>query len=283
MQSDTGSYTAKICAWVRATHSRTTQERIFNDSLAGTLIGRQTATEVIRLIKTTDADHQPAFDELSAEFFPIPLSRSAWAEGELHIFAEGKKQVQYVILGAGLDTFAWRNQQHNIKTFEVDHPFTQRQKLNRLAALRWNIRKAVFVAVDFAQDVLQERLMKEGFDPTLPTVFTILGVSYYLEFNTFLKTMQAIAGLMQAPTRVLFDFQDGSCDSRSLKLSSFTASLGEPMAGWYEVTALKGQLRQLGYHGIFHLTPATIAERYFRQRHDGLKAYQTVHFIKAAL
>ncbi|HAR79724.1 MAG TPA: hypothetical protein DCR21_02730 [Succinivibrionaceae bacterium] len=284
LKNEEGSKTAEICAWVRATHSRELKGRIFNDSLAASLIGRQKSAEVARMVLSGDKSGRArSFLELSQEFFPIPISRSAWAETEVRNFAAAFSEIQYVILGAGLDTFAWRNQQQNIRTFEVDHPYTQKSKLYRLKSLQWNTGKAVFVPVDFAKDSLKAELLKRGFDPEIPAVFTILGVAYYLPVETFSNTLKDIASLMQAPARVLFDFRDDVADAKSSQLSAFTESLGEPMAAGYNVTFLKRRLRKLGYYGIFHMSPLTIGERYFKNRCDGLAAYRTVHFIKAAV
>ncbi|MBO6258954.1 MAG: class I SAM-dependent methyltransferase [Succinivibrio sp.] len=278
-----GSITARICAWIRATHSRSDYQKIFDDSLAGTLLGRKNAVEVSHLLHNNTHSPRTVAGNLALDLFPIPISRSAWAETEIHAFADAHESIQHVLLGAGMDTFAWRNRLSNITTFEVDHPLSQQSKLSRLKAIRWDLGRAVFVAVDFAVDNLKEKLLSAGFNPIIPTVFTILGVSYYLPLKTFENTLKEISELMSAPTRVLFDFQDDTEDEFARKMSDFTASLGEPMAKGYNVEKLKSALNSSGYRGLFHLSPKDIEERYFRSRTDGLNAFGTVHFIKAAI
>lgn len=278
-----GSITAKICAWIRATHSRRDYQRIFNDNLAGSLLGRESSVAVSHLLQKGHQSAENAAGNLVQDLFPIPISRSAWAETEIHAFASSYARIQHVILGAGMDTFAWRNSLPNITTFEVDHPLSQKNKLSRLKALKWDSSKAVFVAVDFAKDSLKEKLFYSGLNPKIPTVFTILGVSYYLPLKTFGNTLREITMLMNAPTRVLFDFQDDHEDDFSRKMSDFTASLGEPMSRGYNVETLKSTLNTSGYKGLFHLSPQDIEERYFRSRKDGLNASRTIHFIKAAI
>ncbi len=136
--------------------------------------------------------------------------------------------------------------------------------------------------VDFGHDSLAQKLISKGFSPTLPTVFTILGVTYYLPLEIFSRTLKEIASLMHAPVRVLFDFRDDSEHQNSQRLPTFTASLGEPMAPGYNVQNLLLELKKLHFSGLFHLTPPGIEERYFKDRRDGLKAYPGVHFLKVS-
>jgi methyltransferase (TIGR00027 family) len=132
--------------------------------------------------------------------------RSRFAEEELQrAVARGVRQ--YVVLGAGFDTFALRNPyaDEGLRVFELDHPATQKAKLARLAAAGVEPRPgAVFAPVDLATTSLDDALASAGFDRTQPSFFAWLGVSMYLEIAAVRATLRSIAALPDAT--VVFDF-----------------------------------------------------------------------------
>ena len=277
MHMSTASVTAKVCAYLRGIDA-IRQDRIFNDYLALELLSNSEHEEIAQLTK--DYRGTPVLQAMQS----VPLSRSTWAEGHLQCFAQGKRQVQYLILGAGLDTFAWRNQNTRIRVFEIDHPATQQYKQERIANLQWHANsQIIFAGVNFEQDSLQERLQASGLDPYLPTLISILGVSYYLPFTAFASTLQALSTLLKGPTRLLFDYQQAGFE-RLLgpqMLAAFTKSLGESMAEGYEYSALIGLLSTLGWTHFEHLAPFDIDRIYFKKRHDHLHAFESVHLLAA--
>ena len=123
---------------------------------------------------------------------PSPLCRAAYTEKALKTSARtGAKQ--YVILGAGMDTFAFREPEFLAKhrVFDVDHPLTQADKLERIARAGWTVpENLTFVPVDFTKDSLAERLIAAGFAPSVKSFFSWLGVTYYLSAEA-IDTMQS--------------------------------------------------------------------------------------------
>ncbi len=277
MQTNTASVTAKLCAYSRWINSG--RLGLFNDYLAGELLGEQEQQAMHSLI------NEHAGELLNSALPSILLSRSAWAEGHLECFSQGLGDIQYVILGAGLDTFAFRNTNSKIRIFEVDHPNTQQEKLERIAKLNWKLNsKLVFTSVDFTKDSLSQRLLESGFNPFIPTFITILGVAYYLPFEHFAATVSELSKLIKAPSRLLFDFQIEGFQNMKLplELAAFTKSLGESMADGYEISTLEALLFENGWQFSEHLTPSSINERYFQQNDNDLKAFDSVHFMAAA-
>lgn len=273
------SLTAKICAWARAKHLEESRVPIFSDALAGRLLDQKGKKEVenalFELGKETPQDYQRQREI----WFPVPLSRSAWAEAGLKAFADGKSAIQYVVLGAGYDTFAWRNKDKRIRVYEVDHPLTQALKIKRVQELGWE-NGPVFVPVDFAKDSLSGVLLKAGFDPYVPSFFTILGVSWYLSLGSFEKTLGAIRSLMRAPARVYFDFPGKGLEpEREKELSRQTKRFGEPLARGYRVQTFAKRMKSAGFDEVEHLRPTEISKKYFQNRADGLSAYENVHFV----
>ena len=219
MINDTESVTAKICSFVRAYHSNFEKEKIFDDYLAFDLMGRDEYEEVGQLIEHEyrKDKYDPAYffkgarikDTLNKYFSPIPLSRAAYAEKELWRFAYDRGECQYVICGAGMDTFSFRNDNPNIKVFEIDHPDTQRYKLQKIKKLEWIIPENVhFVSVDFSKDDMAEKLIEAGYDPKLPSFFAIMGVTYYLTLPVFEETIKSIGEISSFGSKVVFDYPD---------------------------------------------------------------------------
>lgn len=298
------SITAQLCLFARAFHSNYGKEKIFDDYLSFDLMGREQYEEIGQLIEN-DFDpekfdrnrwfcHKNIKDILYKYILPIPLSRIKFAEIELENFAKLKgamgEKIQYVICGAGMDSFAFRNQIHNIKIFEVDHPDTQRYKLERIKKLEWIIpENLTFVPVDFSKDSLKEKLLEKGFDSNLPTFTAILGVTYYLTLPVFEQTLKIISELSPEGSKLIFDFPDERTFSEELKknaprvqeLADVTEKLGEPMLHGFSTEEVKQALERNAFELASHYRPEIIQDLYFDGRSDGLKAYENVHFIVA--
>ena len=297
MIADMESVTAKLCSFSRAYHSNREKERIFDDYLAFDLMGREEYEKIGQLIEhdydlesynpTRDFKGDSIKETLDTYLAPIPLSRAAFAEKELKRFSEKNSKCQYVILGAGMDTFAFRNDNENIEIFEVDHPDTQKYKLEKIKALEWIIpQNANYVPVDFAKDDMRVKLIEAGFDENMPTFFAFLGVTYYLSLPVFEETLEKIKSLASKGSRLVFDFPDDTTLSQNAPervkiLSEITAHLGEPMKHGYSVLEIDDALDRQGFKTIVHETPDTIQKMFFEGRSDGKRAYENIHFIVA--
>lgn len=291
------SATAKLCSFARAFHSNTEPSKIFDDQLAYDLMGQSEYNQIGQLVQNgfDDALLDPNRDfsssairaVLNQYILPIPISRIAFAEQSLRDFSETHKRCQYVICGAGMDSFAFRNENPGIEVFELDHPDTQRYKLSRIKALEWNIPENVhYVPVDFNVDTLRDALLRSGFDPSVPTFTTVLGVAYYLTLPVFERTLADIGALSVEGSRLIFDYPDETTFSpsaveRVCRLCEITAALGEPMTQGFSFSTLQEALRRQSFAVEAHLKPKDIQRRYFVQRIDGLCAFENTHFISA--
>jgi methyltransferase (TIGR00027 family) len=198
--------------------------------------------------------------------------RTRFAEDALAVsFENGVRQA--VVLGAGLDTYAYRNPfGERLRIFEVDHPATQawKQELLRDAAIPapgW----LAYVPADFEHETLAERLAAAGFDRTQQTFFTWLGVVPYLKEEAVWSTLAFIAGLPNG-AHVVFDYSDPPAsltpegrahhDRRARRV----ADLGEAWVTYFEAEGLHPKLAALGFAEIEDLGPAEIVARYFPGR-----------------
>ena len=288
------SVTAKICAFARAWHSTYAKDKIYDDYLAFDFMGREEYEDIYDLISDGLVDSQKLekkeAEKAIAEYFaPIPLSRIHFNETQLQEFASKEsasknEKIQYVICGAGEDTFSFRNENDNIEIFEIDHPDTQRFKLDRINGLEWIIRPNVhFVSVDFEKEKMLDKLLEAGFDQKKKTFFSILGVSYYLTLDVFAETLRQISELSLPGSKVVFDYPNKSGDfpKRVDQLERITRSLGEVMCGGFDSHEVKCVLCSLGFRLDKLMTPEQIQEEYFDGRKDELKAFENVSLLSA--
>jgi methyltransferase (TIGR00027 family) len=202
--------------------------------------------------------------------------RTRFAEDALAVaFENGVRQA--VVLGAGLDTYAYRNPfGARLRVFEVDHPATQawKQQLLRDAAIPVP-NSLTFVPVDFEGGTLAGGLAAAGFDGAQQTFFTWLGVVPYLNEEAVWSTLTFITSLPNG-AHVVFDYSDPPAslapegrehhDRRARRV----ADLGEAWITFFEAGRLHGELAALGFAEIEDLGPAQIVARYFPDRSGSL-------------
>lgn len=199
MQNGIPSRTALRVAMRRAAHQLyDPQPLIFKDPLAVPILGQEFLPEVH---KTATKLEKPFSVALRA----FLVARSRYAEDTLAI-AVAQGVTQYVLLGAGLDTFAYRNPYPNLRVFEVDHPATQQWKQELLKSSHISIPDSLtFVPVDFEHQSLPTQLLVAGFNSLAPTFFAWLGVVPYLTLEAFRSTLRFIAA-RPSESGLVFDY-----------------------------------------------------------------------------
>jgi methyltransferase (TIGR00027 family) len=186
MEEAIPSRTALRVALRRAAHQIYDSPLVFVDPVAIPILGDAYAEELRRTPVRVDRP-------FSVALRAFMVARSRYAEDNLRRAVTGGVR-QYVLLGAGLDTFAYRNPWPELRVFEVDHPATQQWKRELLGASRIVVPENLrYVAVDFEQQSLPERLAESGFDQSAPTFFAWLGVVPYLTLGAFRATVSFIA------------------------------------------------------------------------------------------
>jgi methyltransferase (TIGR00027 family) len=279
MQEGKFSRTAQRVAIRRAAHQLLDQPRVLDDPLALLIIG-SVAAEALR--SNPKEDH--AF---SRAFRAFMAARSRYAEDELaRAVAHGV--TQYVVLGAGLDTFAYRNPHPGVRVFEVDHPATQAWKREQLQAAGIPTPLSLtFVPIDFEQQTLADGLAHSGFDAKAAAFFSWLGVTPYLTREACMTTLSFI-GKMPAGSGVVFDF---AVDRKLLSLgqemalaalSKRVARYGEPFQLFFDPGKLQDELKSLGFHRTEFLQGEQINARYFKDRTDGLRVRGGLGHLMAA-
>jgi methyltransferase (TIGR00027 family) len=211
-----------------------------------------------------------------APFRAFMAVRSRYSEDQL-ARAVDRGAMQCVVLGAGLDTFAYRNPYPELHVFEVDHPSTQVWKRHRLEQAAIQIPTSMtFVPVDFETQSLREELAEAGFRFDRITFFSWLGVVPYLTGEAFESTLRFIAS-MPANSGVVFDYGTTreSLNPREQAardaLSARVAAAGEPFQLFLDPKELAARLVALGFAEPEDLSALELNPRYFHDRADGLQ------------
>ena len=187
---------------------------------------------------------------------------------------------QYVVLGAGLDTFAQRKPEiaSRLRIFEIDQPGPQAWKRRRLVELGYGIPEWLhLVPVDFeANAPWWEQLAATGFDPGRPTVIASTGVTMYLTKDATAATLRRIAGLAPGSTLAMtFLLPTGlldDADRPGLRTSEEGArAAGTPFLSFYTPQEMLALAREAGFKDARHVPGAVLADRYFADRTDGLR------------
>jgi len=277
------SHTAHRVALRRAAHQLLDQPPVLRDPLAIPILGAATA-EALR-----ENPAQFETSRVSPYLRAFMAARARFTEDQLaHLRSTGIRQ--YVILGAGLDTFAYRDPSPELplRVWEVDYPSTQAWKRECLAEANIAVPPHVtFAAVDFERQALPDALAAAGFDADAGALFAWLGVTQYLSHEAIRTTLAYVARATQAGGGVVFDYSIAphllSPAQRAVRamLEAVVSAAGEPWQSTFEPDALVAELRELGFAMAQDVAPDEINSRYLAARTDGLKVGGMSHLMWA--
>ena len=296
MQADQYSRTALAAAFYRAQHHLHDEPKLLDDPYAHRLL---TAAEMAALtqryvrvgLELGGASGDPetvlarALRETTAA--ATVLARARYAEDRLSMAVE-RGVAQYVLVGAGLDTFAFRGGD-GVEVFELDHPQSQAVKRGRLAAAGLaeppNLH---FGTVDFERESVATALGRLPFQPDQPAVFAWLGVTMYLTRAAIEGTWRTMRSVAARGSELVFDFIHPDALSETApppvrKLLERVRAVGEPIITGLDPAALGAELLGTGWTLIEQLDAAEIDKRYFAMRKDGYRARRLGHLACAGV
>ena len=330
MKENTVTFPASIIAWCRAYHAVHDDPKIFDDFLADHLLteeqrkyfdkityrsikvthylgSQKTVPSIIKLLlpqrfkRTYEAIGPKDLNVISSlssavDWYmhatgapALAVSRARYTEDSL-MEAVRKGVKQYVILGAGMDTFAFRCPElmEKLQVFEVDHPVTQALKRQRLTELGWEIPKQLyFVPVDFTRQRLDEALKHSSYDPKALGFFNWLGVTYYLPCATVFDTLHLVAGIAPKGSTIIFDYLDTDAYDHAKVTPRgqwlLWSLIGAKTKSGFDPSALSHDLATLGLRLKENLSPPDIEALYFQGHPGNYHAQEHAHFACAVV
>jgi methyltransferase (TIGR00027 family) len=272
MERASRSRTAEGAAFLRALHRRVDAEPwVFVDDAVEALLPAP-ARHFLRRLDTIDRawittfrSRRGALDTMRAQI----VVRNRYAEDALCAC----RPSQYLVLAAGLDTFALRHARGDVQVFEVDHPATQAWKRAQLTSPPEHLS---FVPVDFERTTLAEALTATEFDAEQPTFVSWLGTTYYLSRDAIGETLRGVRERTAPGTRLVLDYwseapwRDGRAAALLAGTRIATAFQSEPIRSLFAPADMESLARETGWRIREHLAPVIQNARYLAHRSDGL-------------
>ncbi|MBN3789082.1 SAM-dependent methyltransferase [Burkholderia sp. Ac-20353] len=272
---------AQRVATLRAVHQLLDAPLILEDRFALKILGSANEAAV-------RGNPQRYDDPLSKGLRISVAVRSRFAEDEWQKAAQNDVR-QYVILGAGLDTYAYRQNHQAQRIFEVDLPATQQWKRECLSAAGIEIPSSLtYVPMDFEHDTLARALSQAGFREDEPAFFSWLGVSIYLDEEAVLETLRFIASCA-AGSAVVFDYVVTPSLLTPMErlgmelVRAKVAESGEPWKTSFDPASLADKLRSLGFGEANNVSPEHLNDIYLTGRNDGSRMGNTLRLMHAVV
>lgn len=284
MEKGEASVTMSLPAVLRAAHQLTDDNpKILEDPVAPRLIDESERERMLM----RDLDARSPIMKLASSCF---LVRSRFAEDELEASLE-RGISQYVMLGAGLDTFAYRQPEwaKDLQIYELDDPNSQFWKQERLASKEIPVPENLhFLSIDFGKVSLVKEMLSAGFDRGGLSFVSCLGVLQYLAWSAIEEILKFVMFLPNfSEIVVTFNVPDSELTGEDLQFARIgaeqAAARGEPWVSRFKPEDLKQRLCDLGFSTVTHLSPEDVQERYFQGRTDGLRAPQFQQLMKAVV
>lgn len=281
MEQNRPSITAYQVALMRAAHQILDNPKVFEDPIALKMVGKAGASDII-------SEKWKFKTSLHRYIRASVVARSRFVEDELSAAIKSGIR-QYVILGAGLDTFAYRNSNSSnaFRVYEVDHPATQEWKRRQLNETKIPIPENLnFVPVDFETQLLAEQLQAAGFRIDEPSFFSWLGVSMYLTCETVMKTLKQLSTFTPSGSGIVFDYMVSPSTQNFLRrlifqlLARRVSRVGEAWMSFFDPDSLISDLKAIGFTQTVDIGPEEINARFFNNRTDKLKVGNFVHWMK---
>lgn len=289
------SLTSLLSAYGRCYHSENEQNPIFKDGIVKKLFTKEEYNSISNYVLSGkdffcpdmnfENDRQALSHIINTQIAPTPVCRSAYCEQALRVaYLSGTRQ--YVILGAGLDTYAFRqtNALTKYEVFEIDSKFTQEDKLKRIEKSNLQIPNNLhMLTADLTSDNLLEKLTLNGFDRDKKTFFSLLGVSYYLTENSLQKLFLNLSEFMAEGSSIVFDYGDENLfnakEKRVNNMLAMAKAGGEPMLSCFSYPRLEKMLVDSNLLIYELLTPDDIQAQIINPKNSQLKAFEHINYV----
>jgi methyltransferase (TIGR00027 family) len=296
------SMTALVSAFSRAYHSKNKVEMVFDDYLAEKIITKEEYNSITdnmsKGINYFNPNYKGSKEDglkwiVDNQLSPSPLGRAAFCENSLKNAVKlGVKQ--YLIFGAGYDSFAYRKPDYakNLKIFEIDKEFMINDKINRMEKIDKKPDNLFYISADFT-DIEQIQIIakNENFDKTKICFCSLLGLTYYLTKDSFKTLLKEITKLVPEYSTIIFDYPDeftytDFAGERTKKQTGLAMASGEKMLASYSYIEIEKLLSKNNFLIYEHLTPDEITKQYFNiynhfNKKNKMTAFDNVNYCLA--
>lgn len=261
--------TAKVSCFARAYHHKNNEVHIFDDTAAEGLLGKdydEIAKNMTEGVKFFFPDFKGTKEEglrliVDRQLSPSVLGRSAYCESKL-AYEKNHGCRQYVIFASGYDTFSLRNTNDSLKVFELDLPELLTDKKERMK--RGEIKsKAVYVPCNLAEITWRDKLITAGYSPEQKSFGSLLGISYYLDKEKFMRLLRSINEIMAEDSAICFDYPSTEESSEAKTNQMLALEAGEGMKALYSYGEIELLLKRSGFEISEHLNDKEMTEQYF--------------------
>jgi methyltransferase (TIGR00027 family) len=300
MMESSPSRTALVTSLIRALHSRSDPSPLLDDPWGDQLVPTSERERMSqRILASMDSGARAralqapnaVLDEflLTNAAYPGVVIRSRYAEDALRE-ATIKGIRQYVLIGAGFDSFALRRPAFSdaLEIFEIDHPATQMMKIQRIRECGISLPQSVhFIAADLANEDLVTALTRSSFRRDEAAFYSLLGVTVYLTREANLATLRAIATCGYRGSELVFTYVDqieftpGGSRSPDNKNTQAMAMMGEPYVSGFDPSEIANDLTRVGFELVEDLDGQTMSARYARTSANTLQPPATLHIALA--
>lgn len=299
---DEHSRTAVLTAVTRGLHTERADNPILEDEIATQLYTAEEAERVVEGALQTalsEKQRERLGDEYTlmdavemcfrhAAFAAASKARNRYAEDRLEDAVRNTGIRQYVIIGAGLDTFAFRRVDlaEELTILELDHPVSQEFKRDRLTAAGLDPPESLhFIPVDLEKETVASALSDTAFESNRPAFFSWLGVTPYLPNEAIFTTLESIQEISIEGSELVFDFVDSegadpeTTTPRIRRFMKMVEQMGEPAQDGLSLDEIEQQLTRRGFEMLEMLDPDEQRSRYFADQPDYLEPTEHYHFV----
>ena len=297
MEDTKASVTAMGVALMRSVHTRVDPLPLINDPWSEKLV----PDWMLKLMSPRNSGGEPAVElptQASADAairahpaFSNVILRARYTEDALHSAIQ-RGVSQYVILGAGFDSYALRvpPEHQDLQIYEIDHPATQTLKRQRIAECDIQLPKSVhFLAADLGNEELRDVLDCSDFDASQPTFFAWLGVTMYLTKEANMATLAAIANCSAPGSEIVFSYidqnyfskQPGEDEDIFAGLQQSVSAVGEPFLSGFDPQELAGELAKAGLLLKENIDDGALLQQYDPSGSNGFQASNRSYIARA--
>jgi len=297
------SMTALISAFARWYHAAHNSIKIFDDSMAGEILSDDEKQQISASMSNGIGFFNPSFTGTSEEALrwivdnqlsPSTLGRSAWAERALRTAVQNGVR-QYAIVAAGYDTFAYRQPAwaRELQVYEFDTPHMSADKQIRVQKISGKQPgNLAYIPIDLNAEPLSEKIYScAGYDKNKLSMFSLLGISYYLSKENFKAMLQDIASAISDGSTIVFDYPDekthtGQMGERVKRQAMLASGAKEAMLASYSYAGMEQLLSGCGFLIYEHLMPDEITNQYFTDYNNAnpqhlMTAFDNVNYCLA--